>query len=128
MKNIFVGNLSFNASEGSIRAMFEEFGTVGRVSIATDRDTGEQRGFAFVEMSVNAEGERAIEVLSGKELNGRALTVNEARPKQTVDRAAVRGKTIAGKQGCEIGEGRNLPLDACLILEIQGGWVGRLRK
>ena len=81
MKNIFVGNLSFNASEGSIRAMFEEFGTVGRVSIATDRDTGEQRGFAFVEMSVNAEGERAIEVLSGKELNGRALTVNEARPK-----------------------------------------------
>jgi RNA recognition motif-containing protein len=64
MKNIFVGNLSFNASEGSIREMFEEFGTVSRVSIATDRDTGEQRGFAFVEMSVNAEGERAIEVLS----------------------------------------------------------------
>ena len=81
MKNIFVGNLSFNASEGSIREMFEEFGTVSRVSIATDRDTGEQRGFAFVEMSVNSEGERAIEMLSGKELNGRALTVNEARPK-----------------------------------------------
>jgi cold-inducible RNA-binding protein len=81
MKNIFVGNLSFNASEGSIRAMFEEYGTVGRVSIATDRDTGQQRGFAFVEMNVDSEGERAIEVLSGKELNGRALTVNEARPK-----------------------------------------------
>ena len=81
MKNIFVGNLSFNASEGAIRAMFEEFGTVGRVTIATDRDTGQQRGFAFVEMNVDAEAQRAIEGLSGKELNGRALTVNEARPK-----------------------------------------------
>ena len=81
MKSIFVGNLSFNASEGALRAMFEEFGTVGRVSIATDRDTGQQRGFAFVEMSVDAEAQRAIDMLSGKELNGRALTVNEARPK-----------------------------------------------
>jgi RNA recognition motif-containing protein len=50
MKSIFVGNLSFNASEGSIRELFEQFGTVSRVSIATDRDTGQQRGFAFVEM------------------------------------------------------------------------------
>ena len=81
MKSIYVGNLSFNASEGALRAMFEEYGTVGRVSIATDRDTGQQRGFAFVEMNIDSEGERAIEVLSGKELNGRALTVNEARPK-----------------------------------------------
>jgi cold-inducible RNA-binding protein len=81
MKNIFVGNLSFNASENAVRALFEEFGTVDRVSIVTDRDTGQQRGFAFVEMSVDAEGDRAIESLSGRELNGRALTVNEARPK-----------------------------------------------
>ena len=81
MKNIFVGNLSFNASEGALRSMFEEFGTVGRVTIATDRETGSQRGFGFVEMSVDAEGQRAIEVLSGRELNGRALTVNESRPK-----------------------------------------------
>jgi RNA recognition motif-containing protein len=81
MKNIFVGNLSFNASEGAVREMFAEFGTVTRVSIATDRETGQQRGFAFVEMSVDAEGNRAIEALSGRELNGRALTVNEARPK-----------------------------------------------
>lgn len=69
--------------------MFEEFGTVSRVSIATDRETGDQRGFGFVEMTVDAEGDRAIEVLSGKELNGRALTVNEARPK--ADRGASRG-------------------------------------
>ncbi|HLX42752.1 MAG TPA: hypothetical protein VKR43_04930 [Bryobacteraceae bacterium] len=81
MKNIFVGNLSFNASENALRSMFEEFGTVSRVSIATDRETGNQRGFGFVEMAVDSEGDRAIEVLSGKELNGRALTVNEARPK-----------------------------------------------
>jgi len=81
MKNIFVGNLSYNASENAVRALFEEYGTVDRVSIATDRDTGQQKGFAFVEMSVDAEGDRTIESLSGKELNGRALTVNEARPK-----------------------------------------------
>jgi cold-inducible RNA-binding protein len=81
MKSIYVGNLSVNSAEGALRAMFEEFGTVGRVSIATDRDTGDRRGFAFVEMSVDAEGQRAIEVLNGRELNGRALTVNEARPK-----------------------------------------------
>ena len=81
MKNIFVGNLSFNASEGALRAMFEEFGTVGRISIATDRDSGQQKGFAFVEMDIEIEGQRAIEMLSGKELNGRALTVNEARPR-----------------------------------------------
>src|SRR5271154_7504234 len=81
MKNIFVGNLSFHASEDDLRSMFQEFGTVARVSIATDRDTGSQRGFGFVEMAVDAEGDRAIEVLSGRELNGRALTVNEARPK-----------------------------------------------
>ena len=76
-----MGNLGFNASEGALRGMFEEFGTVSRVSIATDRDTGEQRGFAFVEMDLDVEGQHAIETLSGKELNGRALTVNEARPK-----------------------------------------------
>ena len=91
MKNIFVGNLSFNASEGALRAMFEEFGAVGRVSIATDRDTGQQRGFAFVEMDTDVEGNRAIEMLSGKELNGRALTVNEARPK--TDRGSGGGGT-----------------------------------
>jgi RNA recognition motif-containing protein len=86
LKNIFVGNLSFNASEDAVRSMFEEFGTVERVNLVTDRDTGQARGFGFVEMSVDAEGQRAIDVLSGKELNGRALTVNEARPK--ADRAS----------------------------------------
>ena len=81
MKNIFVGNLSYNVSENALRALFEEYGAVDRVSIVTDRDTGQQKGFAFVEMSVDAEGDRAIESLSGRDLNGRAMTVNEARPR-----------------------------------------------
>jgi len=81
MKSIFVGNLSFNASEVSVRSLFEEYGAVDRVNLVTDRDTGQQRGFAFVEMPVDAEAQRAIDSLNGKEFNGRALTVNEARPK-----------------------------------------------
>ena len=81
MKSIFVGNLSFNASEVSVRSLFEEYGAVDRVNLVTDRDTGQQRGFAFVEMPVDAEAQRAIDSLNGRELNGRALTVNEARPK-----------------------------------------------
>ncbi|MDP9115393.1 MAG: RNA-binding protein [Acidobacteriota bacterium] len=82
MKNIFVGNLSFGATEDAIRQMFEAYGTVDRVSVVTDRDTGQARGFGFVEMSNNAEGDRAIAELNGRELDGRALNVNEARPKE----------------------------------------------
>ena len=81
MKSIFVGNLSFNASEVSVRSLFEEYGAVDRVNLVTDRDTGQQRGFAFVEMPVNAEAQRAIDGLNGREFNGRPLNVNEARPK-----------------------------------------------
>ena len=81
MKNIFVGNLSFNASEVAVRSMFEEYGAVDRVNLVTDRDTGQQKGFAFVEMPVAAEGQRAIDALNGTEYGGRPLTVNEARPK-----------------------------------------------
>jgi cold-inducible RNA-binding protein len=81
MKNIFVGNLSFGATEDTVRSMFAAHGTVDRVSIVTDRDTGQARGFGFVEMSDNAEGDRAIAALNGAELDGRALNVNEARPK-----------------------------------------------
>jgi len=81
MKNIFVGNLDFGATEDAVRTMFEAYGTVERVSIVTDRDTGQARGFGFVEMSANADADRAISELNGKELGGRALNVNEARPK-----------------------------------------------
>ena len=82
MKNIFVGNLSFGATEDAVRSMFEEYGTVDRVNVVTDRDTGRARGFGFVEMSVAAEADAAIAGLNGRELDGRALNVNEARPKE----------------------------------------------
>jgi len=81
MKNIFVGNLNFGATEDAVRSMFEAYGTVERVNIITDRDTGQAKGFGFVEMSVAADADRAIAGLNGKELDGRALNVNEARPK-----------------------------------------------
>ena len=81
MKNIFVGNLDFAATEDSIRSLFQPYGAIERVSVATDRDTGRSRGFAFVEMTDPAEADRAIEALNGQDSGGRALTVNEARPK-----------------------------------------------
>ncbi len=81
MKNIFVGNLDFAATESSIRALFEPYGSIERVNLITDRDTGRSRGFAFVEMSDSAEADRAIAALNGTELDGRALNINEARPK-----------------------------------------------
>lgn len=82
MKKIFVGNLSFGATEDSVRTMFEAYGAVDRVSIVTDRDTGQPRGFGFVEMAANSEADRAISELNGRELDGRALNINEARPKE----------------------------------------------
>jgi cold-inducible RNA-binding protein len=81
MKNIFVGNLSFGATEQSVRTLFEAHGAVDRVNIVTDRDSGQPRGFGFVEMSNDGEGDRAIAALNGRDLDGRALNVNEARPK-----------------------------------------------
>jgi cold-inducible RNA-binding protein len=82
LKNIFVGNLSFGATEDAIRTMFEAYGAVERVNLVSDRETGRARGFAFVEMSDDGEGERAIAALNGRELDGRVLNVNEARPKE----------------------------------------------
>lgn len=81
MKNIFVGNLDFATTEASIRALFEAYGNVDKVNLITDRDTGRSRGFAFVEMADAAEADRAITALNGTNLDGRALNVNEARPK-----------------------------------------------
>jgi RNA recognition motif-containing protein len=81
VKNIFVGNLDFAATDSSVRAMFEQYGTVDRVNLVTDRDTGRSRGFAFVEMSNTEEADRAITGLNGREFEGRALNINEARPK-----------------------------------------------
>src|SRR5258706_11999000 len=78
---MFVGNLDFSVREEAMRSLFESYGAVERVSIMTDRETGRSRGFAFVEMTNEGEAERAISGLNGKDMSGRALNVNEARPK-----------------------------------------------
>jgi len=100
LKNIFVGNLSFGATEDTVRSLFEQYGTVERVSIVTDRDTGRAKGFGFVEMTGDAEAERAISSLNGQELDGRNLTINEARPKED------RGGGFGGGRGGNGGGGR----------------------
>jgi len=81
LTNIFVGNLSFGATETPIRSLFETHGTVDRASLVTDRDTGRSRGFAFVEMANSSEADAAIQALNGYELDGRAMNVNIAKPK-----------------------------------------------
>ncbi|HSU31290.1 MAG TPA: RNA-binding protein [Bryobacteraceae bacterium] len=83
MTNIFVGNLSYQTTQDDLQAAFSAFGGVERVSVVTDRDTGQPRGFAFVEMTDANAAQTAISQLNGTELNGRALNVNEARPKTT---------------------------------------------
>jgi RNA recognition motif-containing protein len=81
VKNIFVGNLSFHSTEEAIRSLFERYGAVNSARIMTDRETGRSRGFAFVEMENDAEAAQAISALNGYTMDGRALNVNEARPK-----------------------------------------------
>ena len=98
MKNIYVGNLSFDTTEGAVRTIFEAYGMVGRVNIVTDRQTGHARGFGFVEMNNDGDGEKAIAALNGRNLDGRVLSVNEAKPKD--DRAG-------GYRGNEGGQRQN---------------------
>jgi cold-inducible RNA-binding protein len=79
---LYVGNLSFNTAEADLRRLFEQYGTVTSCSLIMDKFTGKSRGFAFVEMSTSAEAAKAIAELGGKDLDGRALTVNEAKPRE----------------------------------------------
>ena len=81
MTNIFVGNLSYRTTQDELHSVFGQYGNVERVSIVTDRDSGQPRGFAFVEMTEARDAETAISQLNGAELNGRTMNVNEARPK-----------------------------------------------
>lgn len=82
MTNIFVGNLSYQTSETEIESVFSAYGAVERVSIVRDRETGQPRGFAFVEMTNAEEAQNAIAAVNGREMNGRAVNVNEARPRE----------------------------------------------
>jgi cold-inducible RNA-binding protein len=81
MKNIYVGNLDFNVTEDELRQAFAAYGQVDNVTILKDRDTGQPRGFGFVEMANDEEAEKAINAVNGTQLGSRALSVNEARPK-----------------------------------------------
>ncbi len=82
MLNIYVGNLSFDTTEDELRELFSEYGEVIKVSLISDRMTGRSRGFGFVEMATDAEARTAIEQLNGQDFLGRALTVNEAKPRE----------------------------------------------
>ena len=101
-KKIYVGNLSYQTTEGDLTNLFEQIGPVDSVNVITDRDTGRSKGFAFVEMSSD-DAEKAIGQLNGSEVNGRTLTVNEARPRE--DRSASRGGG-GGRGGYGGGRGR----------------------
>jgi RNA recognition motif-containing protein len=110
-KNVYVGNLAWECTADDLLALFQEHGTVARAQVITDRDSGRSRGFGFVEMSDDQEAQKAIESLNGFEFQGRALTVNEAKPRE--DRGghgggASRGNYSGGRgaHGGNYGAGR----------------------
>lgn len=88
MKNLFVGNMSFQTTESDLRTLFEPYGQITRIHVVQDRETGQPRGFAFVELADDSEAAKAMSALNGKEVAGRALKVNEAtaRPERTGSR------------------------------------------
>jgi RNA recognition motif-containing protein len=96
-KKLYVGNLSYDMSDSDLQTLFEQFGQVQSVQIIMDRDTGRSKGFGFVEMSSPQEAQAAIDGLNGKEVNGRQLTVNEARPRE--DRGSGGGGGGGGGRG-----------------------------
>jgi RNA recognition motif-containing protein len=104
MKNLFVGNLSFQTTESDLRALFEPFGQITRVHMAMDRETGKARGFGFVEMTNDDEAKKAIAGLDGKDVGGRNIKVNEARPKERT--GAPRSNSSSGSGGGGGGRGR----------------------
>lgn len=102
MKNLFVGNLNFQTTESDLQALFGPFGQIGRVHIAKDRETGRARGFGFVEMVNDDEAKKAIAALDGKEVGGRNVKVNEARPRERSgspqrDNRGGTNKTLGGR-------------------------------
>src|SRR6516162_6427829 len=103
MKNIYVGNLDFNVSEDELRQAFAAYGQVDNVTILKDRDTGQPRGFGFVEMANDEEAEKAINGMNGAQLGSRALNVNEARPKVSKGSGGFSG----GRGGFSGGRGGN---------------------
>ncbi len=104
-KKLYVGNLSFQTTSQDLQQLFGQAGTVESASVIEDRDTGQSKGFAFVEMSSEEEAAAAIEQFNGKEVGGRALKVNEARPRE--NRAGGGGRGFGGNRGGGGGFGGN---------------------
>lgn len=102
-KKLYVGNLSYSVDQAALEQMFGEYGTVESAAVITDRDTGQSKGFGFVEMSSEAEAQAAISAMNGKEHGGRALTVNEAKPREDRPRGGGGGGGFGGRGG---GRGR----------------------
>jgi cold-inducible RNA-binding protein len=96
LKRIYVGNLAFQTTEEGLESAFSAFGAVSSVSIVSDRETGQSRGFGFVEMSDDAQATAAIDGLNGTQVDGRRLTVNEARPRTT---SGTGGRSGGGRRG-----------------------------
>jgi RNA recognition motif-containing protein len=104
-KNIYVGNLTWDATADDLLALFQEHGTVSRAQVITDRETGRSRGFGFVEMDNDAEAQKAIDELNGKPFRGRPLTVNEARPREDRGGGGGGGRGYGGGGGGRGGYG-----------------------
>ncbi len=102
--NVYVGNLPYSTSSDDLRATFEEFGEVTSANVISDRDSGRSKGFGFVEMSDDAQAQEAIDKLNGTEMDGRTITVNEARPRE--DRPRGGGRRGGGYGGGGGGRGR----------------------
>jgi cold-inducible RNA-binding protein len=102
-KKLYVGNLSYGVSDSDLQQMFEAHGTVQSAQVITDRDTGRSKGFGFVEMSSDAEAQKAIDALNGQQVDGRSLTVNEAKPRE--DRGGGGGRGGYGGGGGRGGYG-----------------------
>ncbi|HEX8140989.1 MAG TPA: RNA-binding protein [Pyrinomonadaceae bacterium] len=96
---LYVGNLAFQTSSEDLQELFAQAGTVESASVVEDRETGRSRGFGFVEMASKEEGQKAIEQFNGKELNGRNLNVNEARPREDRGGGGGRGGGFGGNRG-----------------------------
>ena len=102
-KKLYVGNLSYDTTDSDLRELFEEHGTVDSAQVIMDRDSGRSKGFGFVEMSSDQEAQAAIDALNGQEVGGRALTVNEAKPRE--DRGGGGGRGRGGYGGGGGGRG-----------------------
>jgi cold-inducible RNA-binding protein len=103
---LYVGNLPFSVSEQELEELFSQSGTVESANIVTDRDTGRSRGFAFIEMDTREAADAAIQALNGFEIDGRSLTVNDARPKENRGGGGSRGGGFGGGRGFGGGGGR----------------------